>query len=215
MFGVATAEELKVGDLAPDFSLPGSDGKTYRLSDYRGKQAVVLAWFPRAFTPGCTTECKLMAQHGAKLKDFDVAYFTASVDTPEKNKEFAQSVGADYPILSDHGGEVAREYGVTGAGAALGEPLDFLHRQGRPHPVHRQGRPSGDPCRRRGGETRRTGRGEAEVIAQPISSLPIPYHPHLGERGLFVGALRRVGQTFLSARCAIRPCGRQECLPHC
>jgi len=114
MFGVATAEELKVGDLAPDFSLPGSDGKTYTLSDYRGKQAVVLAWFPRAFTPGCTTECKLMAQHGAKLKEFDVAYFTASVDKPEKNKEFAQSVGADYPILSDHGGEVAREYGVTG-----------------------------------------------------------------------------------------------------
>jgi peroxiredoxin Q/BCP len=111
---MATAEELKVGDLAPDFSLPGSDGKTYKLSDYRDKQAVVLAWFPRAFTPGCTTECKLMARHGAKLKDFDVAYFTASVDTPEKNREFAQAVEADYPILSDHGGEVAREYGVTG-----------------------------------------------------------------------------------------------------
>jgi thioredoxin-dependent peroxiredoxin len=115
MFGMATAEELKVGDLAPDFSLPGSDGKTYKLSDYRGKQAVVLAWFPKAFTPGCTTECKVMAQRGSKLKDFDVAYFTASVDTPEKNKQFAESIGADYPILSDHGGEVAREYGVTGA----------------------------------------------------------------------------------------------------
>ena len=114
MFGIATAEELKVGDLAPDFSLPGSDGEKYRLSDYHGKQAVVLAWFPRAFTPGCTTECKLMARHGAKLKKFDVAYFTASVDKPEKNKEFAKSVGADYPILSDPGGEVARAYGVTG-----------------------------------------------------------------------------------------------------
>ena len=56
-----------------------------------------------------------MAEHGSKLKKFDVAYFTASVDKPEKNKEFAKSVGADYPILSDPGGEVAREYGVTGA----------------------------------------------------------------------------------------------------
>jgi thioredoxin-dependent peroxiredoxin len=115
MFGVATAEELNVGDMAPDFSMTGSDGKTYKLSDYRGKQVVVLAWFPKAFTPGCTTECKIMARHGAKLKEFDVAYFTASVDKPEKNKEFAESVGADYPILSDPGGKVARMFGVTGA----------------------------------------------------------------------------------------------------
>ena len=114
MFGAATAAELKVGDVAPDFTLPGSDGKTYKLADYRGKQAVVLAWFPKAFTPGCTTECKVMAQHGSKLKRFDAAYFTASVDKPEKNKEFSKSVGADYPILSDPGGAVARAYGVTG-----------------------------------------------------------------------------------------------------
>jgi peroxiredoxin Q/BCP len=115
MFGIATAEELKVGDAAPDFSLRGSDGKTHKLSDYHGKQAVVLAWFPKAFTPGCTTECKIMAQHGSKLKKFEVAYFTASVDRLEKNQEFAKSVEADYPILSDPTGEVARAYGVTGA----------------------------------------------------------------------------------------------------
>jgi thioredoxin-dependent peroxiredoxin len=47
-----TAEDLKVGDLAPAFSLPGSDGHTYKLSDYKGKQTVVLAWFPKAFTGG-------------------------------------------------------------------------------------------------------------------------------------------------------------------
>jgi thioredoxin-dependent peroxiredoxin len=115
MFGVLTAEELKVGDYAPDFSLAGSDGKTYNLSDYRDKQAVVLAWFPRAFTPGCTTECRVFAQRGEKLQDFDVAYFTASVDSLEKNKKFAESVGADYPILSDPGGHVAREYGAAGS----------------------------------------------------------------------------------------------------
>jgi len=45
-------EALKVGDPAPDFSLPGSDGKTYKLSSFKGKQAVVLAWFPKAFTGG-------------------------------------------------------------------------------------------------------------------------------------------------------------------
>jgi len=114
MFGTGKAEPLKVGDMAPGFSLPGSDGKTHSLADYRDRQAVVLAWFPKAFTPGCTTECKAFAAGGAKLKKFDAVYFTISVDKSEKNKEFAESVGADYPILSDPGGEVARAYGVTG-----------------------------------------------------------------------------------------------------
>jgi peroxiredoxin Q/BCP len=49
--GAARAADLAVGDTAPDFALPGSDGKTHRLSDYKGR-AVVLAWFPKAFTGG-------------------------------------------------------------------------------------------------------------------------------------------------------------------
>ncbi len=44
--------QLRAGDVAPAFTLPGSDGKTYRLADYRGRQVVVLAWFPKAFTSG-------------------------------------------------------------------------------------------------------------------------------------------------------------------
>src|SRR3972149_85825 len=107
----SSAGELKVGDMAPDFKLPGSDGKTYSLADYRGKQAVVLAWFPKAFTPGCTNECKAFAAGGKNLPKFNVAYFTASVDPLQKNKEFPKPVGADYPILSDADGKVARAYG--------------------------------------------------------------------------------------------------------
>ena len=48
---------LKVGDPAPNFALPGTDGKTHKLSDYRGK-TVVVAWYPAAFTGGCTAECR-------------------------------------------------------------------------------------------------------------------------------------------------------------
>ena len=50
--GILNAADLKVGDAAPDFALQGSDGKTYKLSEFRGKQAVVIAWYPKAFTGG-------------------------------------------------------------------------------------------------------------------------------------------------------------------
>jgi peroxiredoxin Q/BCP len=106
------AEELKVGDKAPDFSLPGSDGKTHTLADFKGKKGVVLAWFPKAFTGGCTAECKSLRENSAELKPLKVAYFTASVDTPEENKRFAESLDLDYPILSDPTKKVAEAYGV-------------------------------------------------------------------------------------------------------
>src|SRR5688500_1672343 len=107
--------DLKVGDAAPDFSLPGSDGKTYKLSDFKGKQAVVVAWFPKAFTGGCTQECKSLAANGDKIRKFDVAYFMASVDPLEGekgNKAFAKSEKADFPVLSDETKSVAAAYGV-------------------------------------------------------------------------------------------------------
>src|SRR6476469_3718289 len=107
------APELKVGDQAPDFSLQASDGKTYKLSDFKGKQAVVLAWFPKAFTPGCTKECKSLHENAAKLKPLGIAYFTASVDAPEQNKKFAESLSLDYPILSDPTKTTAMAYGVV------------------------------------------------------------------------------------------------------
>jgi peroxiredoxin Q/BCP len=108
----AAAAELKVGDKAPDFTLQGSDGKTYSLEQFRGKSGVVVAWFPKAFTGGCTKECKSFRANSKTLKGLNVAYFTASVDTPELNKKFAESLDLDYPILSDPDKKVAEAYGV-------------------------------------------------------------------------------------------------------
>src|SRR4026209_1941851 len=111
----AQTTELKVGDAAPDFTLQASDGKTYKLSDFRGKQAVVLAWFPKAFTRGCTIECKSLAEGSAKLKMYDATYFMASVDPidgAQGNKAFAESMKADFPLLSDTSKETAKAYGV-------------------------------------------------------------------------------------------------------
>jgi thioredoxin-dependent peroxiredoxin len=106
--------ELKVGDQAPDFTLPGTDGKTHKLSDYRGK-GVVLAWYPAAFTGGCTAECKSFRDSGAVIGSYDIAYFMASVDTPEKNAEFAKMEEANFPLLSDPAKTVAAAYGVLNA----------------------------------------------------------------------------------------------------
>ncbi len=114
----ATAAELKVGDMAPDFKLQASDGKTYQLSDFKGKKAVVLAWFPKAFTSGCTVECKSLAKNGDKIRKYDVAYFMASVDPVEGekgNKAFAESEKADFPMLGDPTKETAKAYGVINA----------------------------------------------------------------------------------------------------
>jgi peroxiredoxin Q/BCP len=113
--GTARAAELAVGDKAPEFALAASDGKTYRLSDFKGKKAVVLAWFPKAFTGGCTVECKSLAANGDKIRKYEVAYFMASVDPVDGekgNKAFAESEKADFPILSDPTKETASAYGV-------------------------------------------------------------------------------------------------------
>src|SRR6187402_1211511 len=83
--------DLKVGDPAPNFKLQATDGKTYQLSDFKGKKAVVVAWFPKAFTQGCTIECKSLAENGDKIKMYDVAYFMASTDTVEDNTKFAKA----------------------------------------------------------------------------------------------------------------------------
>ncbi len=111
----ADAADLKAGDDAPDFELKASDGKTYKLSSFKGKQAVVVAWFPKAFTGGCTKECKAMKEQGKAIREFDVAYFTASVDAVDGDKgnaAFAKSLDLDYPILSDPEKKTAKDYGV-------------------------------------------------------------------------------------------------------
>lgn len=107
--------ELKVGDEAPAFELTGSDGKVYKSSDFKGKQVVVIAWYPKAFTGGCTKECKSLKEHGADLKKLDVSYFTASCDTVQLNTDFAKSLMLDYPILSDPDKKVATAFGVVDA----------------------------------------------------------------------------------------------------
>jgi len=127
-FGFAAscfAAELKVGDPAPDFAIQGSDGKTYKLADLKGK-AVVVAWYPKAFTGGCTKECKSFKEQGAAMRKYDVTYFTASTDDVKKNTEFAKSLDADYVILSDPEGKTATAYGIYNAEKNFANRVTFI-----------------------------------------------------------------------------------------
>ena len=103
---------LDIGDKAPGFTLEATDGKTYSLDQFLNKEAVVIAWYPKAFTKGCSIECKSLADNGHLLKDLEVAYFMASIDPIEKNIKFALDNDADFPLLSDPTKEVAKNYDV-------------------------------------------------------------------------------------------------------
>jgi thioredoxin-dependent peroxiredoxin len=127
----SAAGELKVGDPAPDFTLHASDGRTYKLSDFKGKQAVVLAWFPKAYTRGCTIECKSLAEHGGLIRKFNTTYFMASVDTLEDNKGFADQQKADFPLLSDPTRKTAEAYGVLNQSGLASRWTFYIGADGR------------------------------------------------------------------------------------
>jgi thioredoxin-dependent peroxiredoxin len=137
--------ELKVGDTAPDFTLQGTDGKTHRLSEYRGKKAVVLAWFPKAFTQGCTIECKSLAANGERIRKYDVTYFMASVDPLEGeggNMAFAKSESADFPLLSDPTKETATKYGVLNARGLASRWTFYIDKDGKIAHIDKAVRPA-------------------------------------------------------------------------
>ena len=141
----ATAADLKVGDPAPDFTLQATDGKTYKLSSFKGKQAVVLAWFPKAFTQGCTIECKSLAENGHLIKKYDVSYFMASVDPLEGdqgNKAFAETHKADFPLLSDPTKETATAYGVLGERGFANRWTFYIGKDGRISAIEKAVKPA-------------------------------------------------------------------------
>ena len=139
---VSSAGELKVGDPTPNFTLQASDGKTYTLADFKGKRAVVLAWFPKAFTHGCTLECKSLAEHGDLIKKYDVAYFMISVDALDDNKGFAEQQHADFPLLSDPTKKTAKAYGVLGMLGMANRWTFYIDKDGKIQAIDKQVRPA-------------------------------------------------------------------------
>jgi len=127
----ASATELKVGDIAPEFNLQATTGDFYKLSDYKGKQAVVLAWYPMANTRGCTIECKSLTEQGHLIRAYDVSYVMASVDPLDDNRAFAEKTGADFPMLSDPTKSTAKAYDVLNLLRVASRVTFYISKEGK------------------------------------------------------------------------------------
>ena len=93
--------DIKVGDLAPDFELEDQNGKKVRLSQYRGKKNVLLAFFPFAFSPVCTNELGELKEKEDVILKLDTQILASSVDSTWSEKAFAKELGVKFPILGD------------------------------------------------------------------------------------------------------------------
>ena len=124
---------LTVGDMAPDFTLPSTQGGTVSLSSFRGKQTVVLAFFPAAFTGGCTKEMQTYQNGLDKFKGTDAAVFGISEDNTPSQKEFAKQLGLAFPLLSDFATrKTAEEYGVLIPNMGMANRVTFvIDKEGR------------------------------------------------------------------------------------
>jgi peroxiredoxin Q/BCP len=99
------------GDLAPDFELPDQDGRAVKLSDFRG-QAVVVYFYPKAATPGCTTQACGVRDHRADYERANAVVLWISPDPVAKVKKFHDKEGLNFALLADADHAVAETYGV-------------------------------------------------------------------------------------------------------
>jgi peroxiredoxin Q/BCP len=101
----------KVGDAAPDFALPGTGGKTYRLADYRGRK-LILAFYPGDFTAVCTRQFCSYRDQGERLDQLGADVLGISPQSVDSHERFTQEKSLNVPLLADEDKEVAKAYGV-------------------------------------------------------------------------------------------------------
>jgi peroxiredoxin Q/BCP len=104
--------QVKEGQRAPDFELMDQDGKKVRLSDYTAKNWVVLYFYPKDDTPGCTKEACSFRDNLNQLQSLNAAVLGVSVDDVRSHKKFSEKFTLNFPILSDTGHQVCKRYGT-------------------------------------------------------------------------------------------------------
>ena len=104
--------KVDVGDAAPDFELPGTGGRVYRLSDYRG-QKLILAFYPGDFTTVCTRQFCAYRDEGEKVSSLDAEILGISPQSVDSHERFAAEYDLNVPLLADEDRSVAKAYGVV------------------------------------------------------------------------------------------------------
>ncbi|BAY34329.1 bacterioferritin comigratory protein [Nostoc carneum NIES-2107] len=122
---------VKVGDTAPDFSLPAQNGETVNLRDFRGKSAVVLYFYPKDDTPGCTAESCAFRDRYEVFKNAGAEVIGVSGDSNQSHQQFAAKYNLPFILLSDKGDKFRKEYGATAAfGLLPGRVTYVIDQQG-------------------------------------------------------------------------------------
>lgn len=117
---------MKTGDLAPDFELPADDGSTVRLRDELERGPVVLFFYPKAMTPGCTAESCHFRDLAGEFDAVGATRLGISADTVGKQAEFRAKHGFDYRLLSDPDKRVAKQFGVKRPGPLINKRSTFV-----------------------------------------------------------------------------------------
>ncbi len=120
-------QTLKIGEKAPDFSAINQWGETISLSDYKGKK-IVLFFYPKASTPGCTAEVCNLQENIEKFKKENFQLIGVSADSVEKQLKFSEKNNIEYPLLADVDKKIIETYGVWGAKKFMGKTYDGIHR---------------------------------------------------------------------------------------
>lgn len=118
---------LKVGDKVPEFSSKDQDGNTINLSDYKGKKLVVF-FYPRASTPGCTMEACNLRDNYKVLSEQGFELLGVSADTERKQANFRNKYNFPFPLLADVDHTVINTFGVWGPKKFMGRTFDGIHR---------------------------------------------------------------------------------------
>ena len=116
---------VKVGERAPDFTLPDADGKDVRLADFAGRP-VVLYFYPKDDTPGCTKEACTFRDQYQDFQDAGAAVLGVSSDSSESHRKFAARHRLPFPLLADRGGKVRKRYGVPATLGLLPGRVTFV-----------------------------------------------------------------------------------------